>query len=165
MKKIPSKIMIVCCVYAVSFPILSANDQAAKNTHAEQAARIHTIIGLVAEVSSGNRLQLLLPDGSQAPLVLAGIKAPDKDSAIGLQSKKWLTEQIQGELVSADCERVEGERYCVVFPDNRDINLLSLFYGFSVFDKSKASIANESLYRSAERYAREIKRGIWHTRT
>lgn len=119
-------------------------------------------IGKVVNVVSGDTVQLLLPDGELIQIRLAGLKAPSLNDEIGRQSHYWLKSQLNNQLVSAECTEKGTMSLCVVYPDERDINQISLYHGYSMCDEKSLPVNNPLKYRIAERHAQEKKLGIWN---
>lgn len=143
------KLLVLICTFSAS--VVSA----------ERQGNAVSVIGQVVRVLSGDSLHMLLPNGELVRIQLAGINSPSIDRPMGQQSLHWLASQLHNQLVSAECAEIEDSLHCVVFPDDRDINLTSLHHGFSVCDEGYIPDANLLTYRLAERHAREKKRGVW----
>ena len=117
---------------------------------------------------NGNRsddaliIQVLLPDGELVSVKLAGIELPSSDDPIGNQSRAWLNGQLQEQLISAECVELDELVHCAVYPDDRNINLVSLCHGFSKRSGNIYPVINDLDFRSAERHARESKVGLWN---
>lgn len=126
----------------------------------------HFFIGKVVNVESGDKLDILLPDGKRVPVRLAGLRAPDKNSIYATVSREWLRSQLQGQLVSAECDpaSAESEMECVVFPDDRQINAVSLFHGFSTCSGRGSVLHDAMYYKRFEDMAKANKSGLWQTR-
>lgn len=120
-----------------------------------------SIIGRVVNVLTGDTVQLLLPAGELVQVKLAGIKAPSRDEEVGKQSHTWLTSQLKDQLVSADCSVHQKELHCVIFPDNRNINQVSLYNGYALVEKDCKEIGNLTTYQRAQQHAKEVKVGVW----
>lgn len=119
-------------------------------------------IGQVIEVISGDELRLLLPDGRELDIRLAGIEAPGEGQYFFDQSRSWLASQLKMQIVSADCEQSAKSGFsCVVYPDDREINLVSLYHGLSRAQKDTSVLIRSSVYQSAEQQAIRDRAGVW----
>jgi len=121
-----------------------------------------SVIGRVVSVPSGDSVQILLPDGEVISVLLAGIKAPSLEDPVGRLSQQWLSSQLNQQLVSAECKQHDQLLRCVVFPDDRNINITSLYHGYSRCNDKESPVDNHLMYRHAERRAREVKAGVWN---
>lgn len=156
------KIRILVCAVLMSAPVVG-DDQLPEKT-----VPIETVIGQIVNVLSGDVVEMLLPGGQLVRVELLGIEAPDHDMPFSGQSRAWLASELTNQLVSADC-RNDGTtlsasadlRQCIVFPDDRDINYASLYFGYSRREIGDAEIHDDLLYRMAENHARENKVGVW----
>ena len=138
-----------------------ANDRADDRADDETGSNLLAIIGRVLSVPTGDTLQILLPDGEIIDVRLAGIESPPPDEQFGSQSHLWLEGQLLNQLVSAECVERDELLYCTVHPDDRNINLVSLYLGFSKLNDHKSSVVDPQAFRSAENHARESQAGVW----
>ena len=137
---------------------------------------VQNVIGRVAQVVSSDQVQLLLPDGEFIWVKMAGIKMPAGHDAFAANSRAWLASQINQQLVSADCVSIgkaidsqpDGLHSrnipvveCMVYPDDRDINYISLYLGYAEYEQCSIKGHNHESYRLAEIHARENGLGIW----
>ncbi len=157
---IVTRFLTVACLVAASFAVFAQKEQPATSALNENQP-VQTLIGRVSNVLSGDTLQLLLPDGDLVFIRLAGITSPAITEALGKRSHAWLSGELLDRLVSAQCEQNDDTFLCVVFPDDRDINRISLYRGYSICDTKKSSVHNQQLYTLAEQHARDEKIGLW----
>ena len=121
-----------------------------------------SFIASVVSVLSGDRIEVVLPSGKQIVVVLAGLQAPAPGSLYGEISHRWLSSQLSGQVVAAECQRTEFAEYeCTVFPDDRNINLVSLYHGLSVCNGRGSVLHNKSFYKHYEHLAQANKSGLW----
>jgi len=128
----------------------------------EATGKLFSTIGRVVSVVSGDAVQMLLPDGELVSVRLAGIESPAPEDPIGHQSRLWLHGQLHMQLVSAECIEVDKLVHCIVFPDDRNINLVSLYHGYSRLHGIEKLITDPQSYRLAERHARDSQIGVWN---
>jgi len=149
-------VLLLCvgfAAHAVDKPLESARDKQAES---------ETFIGLVEDVLSGDQLKLRLVTGESILVNLAGIKAPEETSPYASVSQQWLSGQLEDQLVSAECQlSVTNHYHCVVFPDDRQINLVSLYHGFSVSDGHGSVLHDADYYNQFEEMARSNRAGLW----
>jgi len=105
---------------------------------------------------------MLLPDGERISIQLAGIESPAPDDPIGHQARLWLRGQLNMQLVTAECMRLDELLHCVVFPDDRNINLVSLYHGYSRLQGIERLVVDSQSYLQAERHARDTQVGVWN---
>jgi len=162
--------------FVVTFILLAATAAAAgveqsggqsdnqSNTHDVDHGdnKYSSVIGQVVSVPSGDSVQILLPDGELISVKLAGIKSPSPEDPVGSLSQRWLSSQLHQQLVSAECMQHDQMLHCVVFPDDRNINLISLYHGYSRCNDKESPVDNRLMYQLAERRAREAKAGVWN---
>ncbi len=121
-----------------------------------------TLVGRVVEVATGDQLRLLLPDGRVVEIQLAGVEAPRQGQYFFEQSRAWLASQLVRQIVSADCEQIADGRYsCLVFPDDREINLVSLYHGLAKNRESMSLMVRGDVYQAAQRQAKNSGSGLW----
>ena len=126
-----------------------------------------SMIGRVISVISGDTVQLQLPGGEVVRVKLVGVRAPGVDNPFAKASQRWLSSQLKNHLVSAECEAdkqltEEIETYrCILFPDDRDINYISLYFGYTLHEMSELTFYNDTLYRAAQSHAQKNKFGVW----
>ena len=153
----------------VSCLILSGSVSSNHPDNISEEAR--SLIGRVVSVVSGDTVELLLPGGEVVQIKLAGAKAPGVDNPFAKASQRWLTAQLLNQLVSAECvmdrliQKIEKTYRCVLFPDDRDINHVSLYFGYNQYEKSEVKLYNELLYRAAQDHAQKNKIGVWNQLT
>ena len=138
-----------------------ATNEVKEDRSIETRDELFSIIGRVVSVHSGDTVQILLPDGELISVRLAGIESPSPDDPLGSKSRVWLSSQLHNELVSAECAEQSEMLYCVVFPDDRNINLVSLYFGYSRYSDDKNTVMDHQSFRKAEHHARESKIGLW----
>lgn len=129
---------------------------------ADEQAEGETFIGLVENVVSGDQLKMKLTTGETILVNLAGIKAPAPTSPYASVSQQWLSSQLKGQLVSAECKSAGDKHYdCAVFPDDRQINLVSLYHGFSVCNGQGSPVHDADYYKRLEEIAKSNRSGLW----
>ena len=153
----------LCTANTIAFAADQAAKEAAKDVVNENNIKLFSIIGQVVHVLSGDAIEVLLPDGELISVQLAGIKSPSPEDPIGIKSHAWLNGQLKEELISAECVELDELLHCEVYPDDRNINLVSLYHGLSRRNGNKNPVINELDYRSAERHARDSKVGLWNS--
>ncbi len=158
-----TRFLTFACLVAASSAGFAQKGLTVESAHSENQP-VRTLIGRVSNVLSGDKLQLLLPNGELVFVQLAGIVSPAITEPLGKRAHAWLSSELLDRLVSAECEQNEESFLCVVFPDDRDINRISLYRGYSVCDSEKSSVHNQRLYALAEQHARDEKIGLWASR-
>ena len=150
----------LCFVAFIALDLLAANTIALAAEEADD--KLFSIIGRVVSVVSGDSIQMLLPDGERISIQLAGIESPAPDDPIGHQARLWLHSQLNMQLVTAECMRLDELLHCVVFPDDRNINLVSLYHGYSRLQGIERLVVDPQSYLQAERHARDTQVGVWN---
>jgi len=156
-----TKLFVVTFTLLVTTAAARGGDQSSNHNDSNGYDKYSSVIGRVVSVPSGDTVQILLPDGELISVQLAGIKSPSPEDPFGRLSQRWLSSQLHQQLVSAECMQHEDMLHCVVFPDDRNINLTSLYHGYSRCNDKESPVDNHLLYRYAERRAREEKAGVW----
>ena len=147
-------LFVSCLIISASAAVSNAGDS-------------RSMIGRVISVISGDTLQLQLPGGEVVRVKLVGVRAPGVDNPFAKASQRWLSSQLKNQLVSAECEAdkqltEEIETYrCILFPDDRDINYISLYFGYTLHEMSELTFYNDTLYRAAQSHAQKNKFGVW----
>lgn len=125
-------------------------------------AESRTFIGLVETVLSGDEIRMRLTSGETIEVTLAGITAPAEISPFAMVSRQWLSGQLKGQLVSAECLPSDTDRFdCAVFPDDRHINVVSLFHGYSVCSGGSSALHDADYYKQIEAVAKSNRFGVW----
>ena len=150
-----------CGIHTMALAMEEATEDVKEDRSTEIRDELFSIIGRVVSVHSGDTVQILLPDGELISVRLAGIESPSPDDPLGSKSRVWLSSQLHNELVSAECAEQSELLYCVVFPDDRNINLVSLYFGYSRYSDDKNTVMDHQSFRKAEHHARESKIGLW----
>lgn len=131
-------------------------------------------IGRVTQVSAGDTLRMVLVDGHEVKVRLAGLQAPVANEPFADASRQWLQRHLLDQVVSIDCDPKTDKGpllRCVVYPDDRDINYLALRFGIARVlqpDLRSAELAvflDADRYLSAESIARDSQLGIWAVST
>ena len=147
-------LFVSCLIISASAAVSNAGDS-------------RSMIGRVISVISGDTVQLQLPGGEVVRVKLVGVRAPGVDNPFAKASQRWLSSQLKNQLVSAECEAdkqltEEIETYrCILFPDDRDINYISLYFGYTLHEMSELKFYNDVLYRAAQGHAQKNKIGVW----
>lgn len=136
--------------------------QASSAASTNPAVETDAFIARVVEVLSGDQLVMMLPSGTQLEVNLAGVQAPDRNSQYYRQSRSWLRSQLEGQLVSAECGKSIGTGLeCAIFPDDREINLVSLYHGLSTCNGRGSVLHDAGYYKKIENMAKNNKSGLW----
>lgn len=141
-------------VHAADKTLESASDKQAES---------ETFIGLVENVVSGDQLEMRLVTGESILVHLAGIEAPEESSQFARVSQQWLSSQLEGQLVTAECQAGAQQYSCAVFPDDRQINLVSLYHGFSVCNGQGSVLHDADYYKQFEEMAKSNRAGLWQS--
>lgn len=138
------------------------NPQSLSSAATGSTIETYSFIARVVEVLSGDQIVMMLPSGTRLEVGLAGLQAPEKKSQYFTQSHVWLRSQLDGQLVSAECGKsISGELECAVFPDDRQINLVSLYHGFSSCNGQGSVLHDAGYYKKFENMAKKNKSGLW----
>ena len=152
----------IACVLLLIFGFAAqAMDRPAEDVRDAQS-EVETFIGLVETVVSGDQLEMKLTTGQTIVVNLAGIEAPAETSPYASVSQQWLSSQLKGQLVSAECRVAVDNQYdCAVFPDDRQINLVSLYHGFSMCNGHGSLLHDADYYKQIEELAKTNRAGLW----
>ena len=146
-------LFVSCLIISASAAVSNAGDS-------------RSMIGRVISVISGDTVQLQLPGGEVVRVKLVGVRAPGADNPFAKASHRWLSSQLKNQLVSAKCvvdQNLTGEiatYRCILFPDDRDINQASLYFGYTLHEMSELKFYNDVLYRAAQGHAQKNKIGV-----
>lgn len=133
---------------------------------ASASAEAKTIIGLVVGVTDGDTLIVLDESKSQHKVRLAGIDAPEKRQAFGLQSKLSLSELAYGKEVAVETSKLDkyGRQIGKVLVDGQDLNLAQLQRGMAWFYRKyqqELMPSDRRRYEEAEHNSKSLKIGLW----
>ena len=155
-----TQLIVATLMLALGFAAHSADKP--QEVASDRQAKGETFIGLVENVMSGDQLKMRLTTGETIMVNLAGIKAPADSSPYASVSQQWLGSQLNGQLVTAECEPSDTNHYiCAVFPDDRQINLVSLYHGFSVCNGQGSLLHAPDYYKQFEEMAKSNRAGLW----
>lgn len=135
--------------------------------HARGDARAATtaVFGRVVRVQDGDSF-LLLADGRQTGVRIAGIDAPERSQAFADVSRRALRTKIERRDVRVDAVKTDhfGRIVGRVFLDDHDVGLTQLHDGlawhFARYDADLAPTERKR-YAQAELSARERRAGLW----
>lgn len=139
----------------------------AEDKTSDAAVLPEAFIARIEQVVSGDLVVMLLPTGTVLEAHLAGLTAPAEGSYYYKQSRDWLRSQLQGQLVSVECAKTrdstgDSTLDCVIFPDERQINVVSLYHGFSVCNGEGSVLHDAAYYTKYEDLAKANKSGLWN---
>ncbi len=123
------------------------------------------VFGRVVRVQDGDSF-LLLADGRETGVRIAGIDAPERRQAFADVSRRALRTKIERHDVRVEAVKTDpfGRIVGRVFLDERDVGLAQLHDGlawhFVRYDADLAP-AERKRYAQAERSARERRAGLW----
>lgn len=107
----------------------------------------------------------MLPLGTRIVVNLSRLNAPEPGGFYAELPHRWLSSQIAGELVLADCVATRhGESYYYdVFPNDRHIDMVSWYHGLSIYDARGLLLRGSLFYQYGkyEQKAGEYKTGLW----
>jgi len=125
-----------------------------------------TLLGKVIHVQDGDSITVLDDTRTQHKIRLTGIDAPEKRQAFGNVSKESLAEQVAGQSVAVEWNKVDryGRKVGKVLLEGRDCNLEQVKRGLAWHYKQyqrEQSLADRQSYADAEVKARAAKVGLW----
>lgn len=129
-------------------------------------AGTHHIEGRIVGVHDGDSITLLDADNTQHKIRLAGIDAPERRQAFGNVSTQSLAEQVAGQSVVVEWDKVDryGRKVGKVLLAGRDRNLEQIKRGLAWHYKQyqgEQLPADRQAYAAAEVEARAAKLGLW----
>lgn len=129
-------------------------------------AHADVIKGKVVGVVDGDTITVMLPDGSQSQVRLAGIDAPEKDQVSGMEARAFLTSLVLGKSIRVEFSKRDqyGRIVGKALLNARDINLEMVKAGFAWHyrqHESEQSEEDRRLYAAAEAEAKQVVKGLW----
>ena len=125
-----------------------------------------TLLGKVINVADGDSITVLDATNTQHKVRLTGIDAPERRQAFGNVSKESLAEQVAGQSVAVEWDKVDryGRKVGKVLLAGMDSNLVQIKRGLAWHYKQyerEQSLADRQSYAEAEVEARAAKLGLW----
>lgn len=129
-------------------------------------AQAETLLGKVIHVQDGDSITVLDDTRTQHKIRLTGIDAPERRQAFGNVSKESLAEQVAGQSVAVEWDKVDryGRKVGKVLLGGLDSNLVQVKRGLAWHYKQyqrEQSPTDRQSYAAAEAEAREAKLGLW----
>ena len=129
-------------------------------------AQADTLTGKVIHVQDGDSITVLDDTRTQHKIRLSGIDAPERGQAFGNVSKESLAEQVAGQSVAVEWDKVDryGRKVGKVLLAGLDSNLVQIKRGLAWHYKKyerEQSPADRQSYAAAEAEARAAKLGLW----
>ena len=129
-------------------------------------AQAETLLGKVIHVQDGDSITVLDEAHTQHKIRLSGIDAPERRQAFGNVSKESLAEQVAGQSVAVEWDKVDryGRKVGKVLLGGLDSNLVQVKRGLAWHYKKyerEQSPADRQSYAVAEAEARAAKLGLW----
>ena len=129
-------------------------------------AQAETLLGKVIHVQDGDSITVLDDTRTQHKIRLTGIDAPERRQAFGNVSKESLAEQVAGQSVAVEWDKVDryGRKVGKVLLAGMDSNLVQIKRGLAWHNKQyerEQSPADRQSYAAAEAEARAAKLGLW----
>ncbi|GAB3483729.1 thermonuclease family protein [Polaromonas eurypsychrophila] len=129
-------------------------------------AQADTLLGKVINVADGDTITVLDDTNTQHKIRLAGIDAPEKRQAFGNVSKQSLAEQVAGQSVAVEWDKVDryGRKVGKVLLAGLDCNLVQVKRGLAWHYKDyqrEQSPTDQQSYAAAEVEARAARLGLW----
>lgn len=129
-------------------------------------AQADTLTGKVIHVQDGDSITVLDDTRTQHKIRLSGIDAPERGQAFGNVSKESLAEQVAGQSVAVEWDKVDryGRKVGKVLLAGMDSNLVQIKRGLAWHYKQyerEQSPADRQSYAAAEVEARAAKLGLW----
>lgn len=129
-------------------------------------AQAETLLGKVIHVQDGDSITVLDETHTQHKIRLSGIDAPERRQAFGNVSKESLAEQVAGQSVAVEWDKVDryGRKVGKVLLAGMDSNLVQIKRGLAWHYKQyerEQSPADRQSYAEAEVEARAAKLGLW----
>ena len=129
-------------------------------------AQAETLLGKVIHVQDGDSITVLDETRTQHKIRLSGIDAPERRQAFGNVSKESLAEQVAGQSVAVEWDKVDryGRKVGKVLLAGLDSNLVQIKRGLAWHYKKyelEQSPADRQSYAAAEAEARAAKLGLW----
>ncbi len=129
-------------------------------------AQAETLLGKVINVADGDTITVLDEAHTQHKVRLTGIDAPEKRQAFGNVSKQSLAEQVAGQSVAVEWDKVDryGRKVGKVLLRGLDCNLEQVKRGLAWHYKQyqrEQSPADRTRYAAAEVEARAARLGLW----
>lgn len=131
----------------------------------DKASATTAVFGHVKRVQDGDSF-VLITDGRETGVRIAGIDAPERTQAFADVSRRALRAKIERRDVRVDAVKTDyfGRIVGRVFLDDRDVGLTQLHDGlawhFTRYDADLAPVERKR-YAQAERSARERGAGLW----
>ena len=129
-------------------------------------AQAETLLGKVIHVQDGDSITVLDETHTQHKIRLSGIDAPERRQAFGNVAKESLAEQVAGQSVAVEWDKVDryGRKVGKVLLGGLDSNLVQVKRGLAWHYKKyerEQSPADRQSYAVAEAEARAAKLGLW----
>jgi len=129
-------------------------------------AQAETLLGKVIHVQDGDSITVLDDTRTQHKIRLGGIDAPERRQAFGNVSKERLAEQVAGQSVAVEWDKVDryGRKVGKVLLNGLDSNLVQIKRGLAWHYKQyerEQPPADRQSYAAAEAEARAAKLGLW----
>ena len=129
-------------------------------------AQAETLLGKVIHVQDGDSITVLDETHTQHKIRLSGIDAPERRQAFGNVAKESLAEQVAGQSVAVEWDKVDryGRKVGKVLLGGLDSNLVQVKRGLAWHYKKyerEQSPADRQSYAAAEAEARAAKLGLW----
>jgi len=129
-------------------------------------AQAETLLGKVIHVQDGDSITVLDDTRTQHKIRLTGIDAPERRQAFGSVAKESLAEQVAGQSVAVEWDKVDryGRKVGKVLLGGLDSNLVQVKRGLAWHYKQyqrEQSPTDRQSYAAAEAEAREAKLGLW----
>lgn len=123
------------------------------------------IEGIVSKVHDGDSIHIMTSAG-RIKIRLSGIDTPEIKQAFGIEARNILRALILDKEASARCHKIDRykRQVCVVYLDDRDINLFMVESGFAWHFKKyqdEQSEADRISYSVAEDVAKHKGIGLW----
>jgi endonuclease YncB( thermonuclease family) len=129
-------------------------------------AQADTLVGIVSRVADGDTVTVLDSTKTQHKIRLVGIDAPESKQAFGQVSKQSLADQVAGQTVTVEWDKVDryGRILGKVLLRGEDVNLKQIQRGLAWHYKAyerEQSIIDRAAYATAENEAKAAKKGLW----
>jgi endonuclease YncB( thermonuclease family) len=123
----------------------------------------------VASVTDGDTIRVLLPDGSNEPVRLIGIDAPEPNQSFGGDAKALLASLVAGQTVRLVPDVSDRDRFGrllrYVYTGEQFINQKMVESGLAIAREYPPDTINAEVLADAQREAEAAGRGQWSTTT
>jgi endonuclease YncB( thermonuclease family) len=130
---------------------------------------LQTETATVASVTDGDTIRVLLPDGSNEPVRLIGIDAPEPNQPFGDDAKGLLASLVAGQTVRLVPDVSDRDRFGrllrYVYVSEQFINLKMVESGLAIAREYQPDTTKAEVFADAQREAEAAGRGQWSTTT